>query len=460
MNKSSIYIGLGGTGLKAIAHTKKMFEDQYGVGNIPPEIAFLAVDFDKSEPSKPGIASDISTDFIQLQGATNPRRFYDTNKDQLQWMFNGNVRYLAERISDGAGQVRTTGRLYTEIAIRQFRNSLDAAINNVTNIANQAAATHIDIYLVFSMAGGTGAGSFMTLAQDIYVRYRDQVKIYAYGVLHGIFESIDVSGNLTPRVFSNAYTSLLDVDYLMHASDENPVPFVMDQRTHNITAPIFEEFYLINNETASGERVKTIDDLCKVVGTTLFVSSGDVGAANVAAGNNITWKNGSYNVHNKQGWVYGLGACSVVYRGELLAEIYGAKAAIELIRNMIQEGSDIHGKALEWTEIVGIREDNQNEDNTPHDMLIEDIYSKADITRLPECSVNYRDSDANIKTELNKYLNRLINFPTKTALDNRSSNYIKDLNDKVRSMLLTNNGIGNALAFVLELKNLCEKFRD
>ena len=461
MSKPSIYIGLGGTGLKAIAHTKKMFEEQYGVGKIPPEIAFLAVDFDKGEPYKPDIATDIAADFLPLGSNTNPRRFYDTNKERLPWMFKGNEKYIAEKIGDGASQVRTTGRLYTEIVIKKFRNSLDEAISNVTNIANRAGgSTEIDIYMVFSMAGGTGAGSFLTLAQDIYVRQRNKVKIYAYGVLHGIFETVDVSGNLTPRVFSNAYSGLLDIDYLLHASDENPVSFVIDRKTHQITAPVFEEFYLINNETDSGERVKTVDDLCKVVGTALFVSSGDIGAANVSVGNNITWKNGAYNVYNKQGWVYGLGACSVVYRGELLAEIYGVKAAIELIRRMQQEDADIYGKALTWTEEVGIREDNINDGNVVHDMLIDAIYSKADITGLPDCPVDYKESDAQIRTTINTYLSRYVNFPTDKDLKARVEDLKNRLKERVLAMLNAENGVGNTLVFVNELKTLCESFRD
>lgn len=458
--KPTVYVGLGGTGLKAIAHTKKMFEEQYGVGNIPPEIAFLAVDFDKGEPNKPDIATDITTDFLQLQSNINPRKFYDTNRDQLPWLFGGNVSFLAERIGNGASQVRTTGRLYTELVIKQFRNALDAAIANVTHIANQAeGASETDIYMVFSMAGGTGAGSFLTLAQDTYVKKRDKVKIYAYGVIHGIFETVDVSGRLTLRVFSNAYSALLDVDYLLHASDENPVPFMIDRRTEKITAPVFEEFYLINNVTDRGETIKTIDDLCKVVGTSLFVSSGDVGAANVAVGNNISWKKGTYNVHNKQGWVYGLGACSVVYKGKLLAEIYGIKAAIELIRRMQQEDAEVYGKALTWTEEVGIREDNINDGNMPHDMLIDSIYSKADIARLPECPVDYRDSDANISTTLNSYLSRYVNFPSTNDLKTRAEDLKTRLRERILLMLNAENGVGNATIFVTELKKHCESFR-
>ena len=42
--KRSLFIGLGGTGLKSIVHTKKRFIDTYG--EVPPMVAFLALDTD------------------------------------------------------------------------------------------------------------------------------------------------------------------------------------------------------------------------------------------------------------------------------------------------------------------------------------------------------------------------------------------------------------------------------
>ena len=40
----TLLIGLGGTGIKSLLHTKKMFIEAYG--KVPPTIAFLGVDID------------------------------------------------------------------------------------------------------------------------------------------------------------------------------------------------------------------------------------------------------------------------------------------------------------------------------------------------------------------------------------------------------------------------------
>ena len=42
--KRSLYIGLGGTGMNSLLHTKKMFIDTYG--EVPPMISFLGIDTD------------------------------------------------------------------------------------------------------------------------------------------------------------------------------------------------------------------------------------------------------------------------------------------------------------------------------------------------------------------------------------------------------------------------------
>jgi hypothetical protein len=50
--RPSLYFGLGGTGILAIAQTKKMSEDTFGAGNIRLHSLFLVIDFDIFEEMK------------------------------------------------------------------------------------------------------------------------------------------------------------------------------------------------------------------------------------------------------------------------------------------------------------------------------------------------------------------------------------------------------------------------
>ena len=60
----SIYIGLGGIGCLTLFHIKKQFENEYGVGKIPTEIAFLGVDYQTDMDEDPNLATNIKEDFF------------------------------------------------------------------------------------------------------------------------------------------------------------------------------------------------------------------------------------------------------------------------------------------------------------------------------------------------------------------------------------------------------------
>ena len=71
----TIYIGLGGTGVKSIAHTKKMYEDEFGIGNIPEQVAFIAIDSDPMILDM--TVTDMSENYIDLNNAcVDPKEYY------------------------------------------------------------------------------------------------------------------------------------------------------------------------------------------------------------------------------------------------------------------------------------------------------------------------------------------------------------------------------------------------
>ena len=281
--RPSVYIGLGGTGIKAISQTKKLYEEEFGEGNIPPEVAFLAIDFDNKQPSDKDLPSDISGDYLQLVTAVNPAEHYRVQHDQnnqFNWMFTGNSTFIDKNIMNGAKQVRTTGRLYTEIVLNQIRARIQLCYNKVQGIAKARGYNQpVDIHLAMSVAGGSGSGSFLTVAMLIDQMFQGANKpnIYGYAVLHGVFRAMDPMGTKTPRVITNAYSAILDLDYLMHASDENPIEVSLGPVKHVMREPIFKEFYVIDNVTENGKIVEKVKDLCEVVGTCLYVSGNELG---------------------------------------------------------------------------------------------------------------------------------------------------------------------------------------
>jgi hypothetical protein len=177
--RPSIYIGLGGTGIMAISQTKKLFEDEYGVGKIPQEIAFLGIDFDRSSPAQSDLPANIIGDYLQLNAATNPIQHYEVQSKQYNaydWMFKANTQYIDSAIQNGAKQVRTTGRLYTDIVLSTIAARLKTCRDTVLRMSNVTGGmnTGVDIHLSMSLSGGTGAGSFITIAALIRKLFHGQ----------------------------------------------------------------------------------------------------------------------------------------------------------------------------------------------------------------------------------------------------------------------------------------------
>jgi hypothetical protein len=457
--RPTIYVGLGGTGIRAIAQTKKHYEDAYGKDNIPQQIAFLAIDFDLAAANDATLATDVSSDFLSLRVAADPRTLYavGSGSGDYTWMFPGNTGFIANNISEGASQVRTTGRFYTEMIISQVQSRLQRCWTRVTAIGGGNANVvngKVDIHVVMSLAGGTGCGSFINVADIIRNLYGNNAHLVGYGVMHGVFRTMDPNGVKTPRVVANTYSAILDLDYLMNASPDNKIQIEINNQKKELDYPIFDEFFVVDNRTEAGHTIEHISHLCEVIGNCLFAIGGDMGTHIISGMNNTNWKNGQFNISPKKGWVQALGGCQVVYKGELLAQIYGCKAAIELIRKMIQEGADASQYAQNWTEFAKVREDGD-----VYNMLIDSIVSPEKIAAVKLPVVDVKDSITETKSRVHTYISKLVELPETEDLEKLAKEKEELLNSQIDQMLRQDNGVGNVAVFLRSLRKMCETYK-
>lgn len=456
--KPTIYLGLGGTGNLAISVAKKLYEEECGVGQIPESVAFVTVDFQTDMDNDPGLATDISHNFIKIEMATNPKEFYRVRREnhgQYAWMFDGNSNNIDNRISKGAKAVRTTGRLYTEMVLETVMARLASVYGQVVNVDAGAEMTAgVNIHMVMSIAGGTGAGSFITIANAIKKKWGNEVNLYGYGVTHSVFRAMDVSGIKTPNVELNAISALIDLDYLQTASDSNPIEIELGGKKTKLTEPAFDGFYVIDNTSDKGYMLKTVNSLCEVIGTCLYACGAEAGDKVENIVNNVGPKEGKNHVGAKLGWVQGLGACQVVYKGDLVARTYSLKAALELIRTMRNEGSNVHQQALAWTEEFGIREDGDE-----YNMLIDGIYSPKQLQSLRMPLIDQANTEAANRDAVNKYLVNLVDFPTEEIIKDRIETLKDEILKKVQGYLADANGVGSSIRFLNSLLSFCNKYK-
>lgn len=462
--KPTIYLGIGGTGNKAIAYAKKQYEEEYGVGNIPKEIAFVGFDFQTDMDKSKDLATSISANFISVESDANPQVFYEvgkTKKNKFQWMFKANSSNIDTLIAKGANQVRTTGRLYTEMTLETIVPKIKKVINDILHVTGTAQNVKggVNIYMAMSLAGGTGAGSFITIAAAIKQEYGNRVNLYGYGVTHGVFEAMDPLGTKMPKVMYNCLSSIIDLDYLFTASESHPIQFELDGKPIKLTSPIFDNFFVVDNQQEGGYDLTHINEVCEMLGLCLYSYGGDAGAKVEAVLTNVHHKRGDYNVETKLGWAMGVGACQVIYNGQLLAEIYGIKAALTLIRKMRLEEDGIQNKVLPWIEEVGLREDNINDEKVRHDQLTDAICAPATIKSLKMPAIDQSNSDEANKQECQKYLANLGKFATDKHIAVLLDGFKTKLDEKVQALLKANAGVGNAIKFVELFKTYCERFK-
>ena len=388
--KPTIYIGLGGTGFRAVSHTKKMYEDMYGVGNIPPHIAFLVLDYDYSEYTSPHLATSIEDDAVPLNYNVDPRDYYRAHvvNSAFNWFFESNTCFLGHR-----SPYRTNGRFYTELQRATIEQALQARWQQVTNFIYGVAPANIDVHIVTSFCGGTGAGSFINIAELVQRNFGNRANIIGHGVMHGIFRAMDPCPTRRPFHHINAYSSILDLDYLMSASMDNPITFEINGATRTFTRPLFDEFFVIDNSTPNGVIVNQIDTLCENIGVYLFADN----LNSQHAGFGAEWFNGMYNILNKKGWVQSYGACLVAYKGEELADLYAKRYAAKLIEKMLQQSDNPQDATMEWIRDIGLHDD----------LLIDQIFDSSRILKLREPVTNIYDTFNITNNIISHYINNL-----------------------------------------------------
>ena len=456
--RPTVYLGIGGAGIKTLAHIKHQFEKEYGVGNIPKEIAFVGFDFQTDMDEDPDLATDISPDFIKVDVVANPKEMYEVGRDKhgkYHWMHTANEIDIDRRMHS-TSQVRTTGRLNTELTLRYIMSRIRDAMNRLLYVGGgPAGANCVDIHMVMSLAGYTGAGSFITIATAIKNEYDNKVNLYGFGVTHSVFEAMAPMGIMMPNVMMyNCISSIIDLDYMFTAAPEKPIYFEVGGETITITECVFDNFFVIDNKSELGLVITKIDELCEMLGLALY-SFNLYPERFESYCCNLSYKGGIFNVLNKIGWVQGLGVCEVVYKGQLLAEVYGLKAALALIRKMRRGEAYVQDMVLPWIEEIGLRED----DSSGIHQLICSTCSQRAIDRLRLPDVNQGNSDDANKQECQRYLTNLTQFPSDSYIATLLDGFKTKLDEKVQALLKENGGVGNAIGFVETFRTCCEQFK-
>ena len=287
----TLVIGLGGTGYQVIKRLKQLFNKRYNNESLP--VRYLLVDTDLKTFLDDNIKN---SEKCQL-------RFGDGIKNTLDWAYNNpNFDWLPKNpkitpdfftsTDQGAGLVRPIGRMYLCKNAKLLYDNLHTAKNDLVDLhklltdLGDTNLENIDrhkVYIVGSLAGGTGCGTFLDVAVMVSKIFnRDNTNIIGMFTLESCYDD-KLSSDLDAqnRSKANCYAALKELEFYM-SSITNPEDKKYTFKYSNVgeiklDRKLLDICYLLENKNEVGgvlTNIEDIYDLCSLqlfqeVGTTL-----------------------------------------------------------------------------------------------------------------------------------------------------------------------------------------------
>lgn len=457
--KKSLFIGLGGTGAQSILFAKGKIKKVYG--EIPPMIRFVVLDTDEVKPLTldDGTVVDLDpTEYLHMT-VPNALRFIQSNPDITAFFPEKNKRY-AGAVSRGAGQIRSLGRVSLVANYRQVEKFISGEINKVTdfgvamNDRYKVAGEDLQIAVVYSLAGGTGSGTFIDIAYMIRSLgvLEDKDKLMAFLLLPDVFTSLEGTRN----VKANTYGALKEMDFLF-SSALNGVEIDYGVKKVKIEEPPYDLVFAINNSNEISTTYNNVKDLTELIGMGLFLSTGII-----AREANSTWDNLShqvddlYTIKEKNPIYCGFGVSELHYDGKLLSRLCALKASTILIDKLVGTKSEtIQADVETRIDEFQIREDHSK------DQVLDAIHNQKP-QGSPETPDKYdRGAGNDIRAKSKNFLVNVKKSIEKSADDSVSNLLVAktDLLDQYLAQLLNaDSGVGTTIAFLRAFTDRMKQF--
>lgn len=358
----AIVIGLGGTGLMGVLYTKKQLLEVYG--EIPPTYKFLVFDTAPQTPLQLPDGEIKLEDGVEFHHLTVDKVKNVIKHDDIAYWFDPNVTVAS--IKNGAGQKRHIGRVSLFRHYAEIRNYLERAEKALTNFTMDQktgnkyflADEAISVYVVTSIAGGTGAGFFLDLGFICRDVFPDNTLIRAFLVLPDIYRN---GAFFTDRVNMNAYGSLLELDQWMNISRKNSETYWIADDELTIDEPPFDWVILLDDQSRGGLSYDSPKQLAEMVGLSIFTLTSQVGEQVDSVWDNAkdcldrSWK-------GKKTKYCGLGVAELIYQpGRLIqgrCHLLAKQIALELAKG---QSADVEPEVDQFLDLHKLKESNRND---------------------------------------------------------------------------------------------------
>lgn len=484
--RKTLFVGVGGTGIRSILHLKRRFLLTYG--KIPPMIGFLGVDTDDSKGGlrtslhlldedsrlkfndEDWLASEVSLNGDEMCNITvrGPQDILQRNREGFSWMPRSNERSLLN-LSQGAGQVRTNGRFAIMCRSKEFKAKLNVQINKITSTKRvddtefTSMPGKIEIYTLGSIAGGTGSGILIDVGLQIHEQMLDigqtEYGSYAYLLLPEIFITqlgVPPTSPQVANVKPNAFAACMDLDFLMEAEPGKPIEINTLEGKKTIRRPVFDLVTMFDNRNEMGANVALAAHIEEMMGISLSLVVRDFGNMASMWDNVITYMSGgSLSVKNKRAWVTGIGVCEAMIDTGRLRGMYHNYLMGRLVSHYIHADprADNAGEANRWIDLpdVQIRENGGDLNNYMIDYLMprpEPSYPLDGLTAGSE------------RQDVQSYLQLVQPKPMDELVRQKIGSLKAHLKRFILGHLEEAHGLGNALEIVGELRRQVNIYLD
>lgn len=271
--RPTLIIGLGGTGGDVVMRIRRRFYESYGSLAEFPIVGYLWMDTDRSE--KHILAREIRdfvrlTDTERLMMTINDTTAITTNLKEPnfqhidKWWYPG-LNSLGQ-MNEGAGQIRAYSRLaffhhYTAIraaivdANKRIRDPLaQESMMKSSVLKDQGLLAQVEfqqptnVYLVTSIAGGTGSGMLMDMAflvKDVF--QEGNVTVSSFLVFPDHFGSVT-----NERMKANSYALLKELNYYQYGVSHFNAEWTRGTQS-KVPIPPFDYCYVFDNQNAAGQ---------------------------------------------------------------------------------------------------------------------------------------------------------------------------------------------------------------
>src|ERR1017187_6454950 len=262
--KPTVLIGLGGTGGDVLLKVRKKIFERYGSPSDFPVVQFVYIDTDTTNQHIDSqlveefkFAPQERVDAIMLDTAKYTRNLNQQPLIKAWWY---PTLHDLSQVKEGAGQIRGYSRLAFFVNFDTIKNAIDNALTMAMGSPGPMLKKHgieVDtskgayIYVVASLAGGTGSGMFID-AGYLCKTLAAGLTTVGFLVFPGIFQAHH------ERIFANSYAALKELEHFTFPENEFNYEWTQGYPPRNkrpLPPPPYNYCYLVDSTNSPGNTI-------------------------------------------------------------------------------------------------------------------------------------------------------------------------------------------------------------